>query len=259
MSSDSGRHPKARVRAAVPTELEDVACVLTRAFVNDPAMNWFGGVKEPVRDLDNPGTRSEQKTVRNQNWFQRAAVKATFLINGFIDVVVIPGSSSESKGEKEEIVAVAIWFPPGESLDLSPVTFVRAGLLRVIWGWGFSGGKRMLVDFSPAIEDSLAKSFKGRGLDRQDSWYLMEIVVDPVHQGKGYTTMLMDAGFQRTTPKPVHLEATKARTRDIYAHYGFEIDEEHQFGVGAVDMNGLKARGDAATGYPEWVMTKVRA
>ena len=35
------------------------------------------------------------------------------------------------------------------------------------------------------------------------------------------------------------------------------MNEEHQFGVGAVDKNGLKARGEAATGYPEWVMTKV--
>ena len=136
MSDSGGRHPDARVRAALPTELEDVARVLTRAFVNDPAMNWFGGVKELVGDLDNPGTASEQKTVRNQNWFQRAAVKATFLINGFVDVVVIPGSSG-----KEEIVAVAIWFPPGESLDLPPTTFVRAGMLKVIWGWGLTSTK----------------------------------------------------------------------------------------------------------------------
>ena len=134
--SDSGRHPDARVRAALPAELEDVARVLTRAFVNDPAMNWFGGVKDLVGDLDNPATASEQKTVRNQNWFQRAAVKATFLIDGFVDVVVIPGSSG-----KEEIVAVAIWFPPGESLDLPPTTFVRAGMLKVIWGWGLTSTK----------------------------------------------------------------------------------------------------------------------
>ena len=39
----------------------------------------------------------------------------------------------------------------------------------------------------------------------------------------GYTSLLMDAGFRRTTPKPVHLEATKASTRNIYAHYGFEV------------------------------------
>ena len=35
--------------------------------------------------------------------------------------------------------------------------------------------------------------------------------------------MLMEDGFRRTSPKPVHLEATKASTRDLYAHFGFEV------------------------------------
>ena len=34
---------------------------------------------------------------------------------------------------------------------------------------------------------------------------------------------MMRDGFERTAPKPVHLEATTPRTREIYAHYGFEV------------------------------------
>ncbi len=84
----------------------------------------------------------------------------------------------------------------------------------------------------------------------------------------------MKEGFARTSPKSVHLEATTVKNRDIYAHFGFEvefiqslfaqvclshaqIDEEHLFGKGRVDRQGLAAKGTAATGYPEWVMTKV--
>lgn len=87
----------------------------------------------------------------------------------------------------------------------------------------------------------------------------------------------MRDGFERTKPKLVHLEATTIRSRDIYAHYGFEVrlldllyrpyqvtiypcgqvDEERQFGRGAVDARGIAAKGSAATGYPEWIMTKV--
>jgi hypothetical protein len=87
--------------------------------------------------------------------------------------------------------------------------------------------------------------------------------------------MLMREGFTRTSPHPVHLEATTARSRNIYAHFKFEVrlcgisysgflivfhqvDEEHQFGKGQVDANGLAARGQDATGVAEWVMTKVR-
>ena len=36
-----------------------------------------------------------------------------------------------------------------------------------------------------------------------------------------------------------------------------KVDEEHCFGRGSVDVNGLCAKNEAATGYPEWIMTKV--
>lgn len=87
---------------------------------------------------------------------------------------------------------------------------------------------------------------------------------------------MMKDGFERTLPKPIHLEATTAKSRDIYARYGFEvyavrstlrqthltegvmqIDEEHCFGRGTVDSNGLTAYKNERTGYPEWIMTKV--
>lgn len=45
----------------------------------------------------------------------------------------------------------------------------------------------------------------------------------------------------------------------LSAHtYVLEIDEEHTFGKGAVDATGVAAQKKNATGYPEWVMTKVR-
>ena len=147
--SGSRRHPRARVRAAAPSELGDVARVLTRAFVNDPAMNWYGCVNELVQDLDHP-TPSEQKTIRNLHWFQTALTRATLLVGGFIDVVVIPSGDGDGK---EEIVAVGIWLPPGETLDLSPMTFLRAGLLKVILGVGFTGAKASsaCLSASPAL------------------------------------------------------------------------------------------------------------
>ena len=37
-----------------------------------------------------------------------------------------------------------------------------------------------------------------------------------------------------------------------------QIDEEHTFGRGAVNADGIPAKGDAATGISEWIMTKVR-
>ncbi|OCB85146.1 hypothetical protein A7U60_g7772 [Sanghuangporus baumii] len=130
-------------------------------------------------------------------------------------------------------------------------------MYKILYGWGVEGVKRIVTEFSPAVERTLENAFNSRGKSKLDSWYLFEIVADPDYEGKGVCSLLMKDGLKRTEPKPVHLEATKARTRDIYARFGFEVDEEHQFGRGKVDSNGLKANGETATGYSEWVMTKV--
>ena len=34
---------------------------------------------------------------------------------------------------------------------------------------------------------------------------------------------MMKDGFTRTNPYPVHLEATTAKSRDVYAHFKFEV------------------------------------
>lgn len=262
----SAKHPDAYVRLARPSEVPAITRVLTRAFAKDPAMNWYGCVPELVPDCESQ-TPSAQRSMRNLSWFQSAILKSTVLVKGLVTVVVVPsvedGEDAEQESNRdtvearEEVVAVALWLPPGKTLDMGPVTFLRSGIMKVIQGWGLTGAKRVLWDFSPAVERTLEKAFKARGLDRLDSWHLFEMVVDPSHQGRGYSSLLMEEGFRRTSPKPVHLEATTAKNRDIYAHFGFEVDEEHQFGVGAVDKDGIRARGKAATGYPEWVMTKV--
>ncbi|RDX42777.1 hypothetical protein OH76DRAFT_1410855 [Lentinus brumalis] len=268
MSSASTKHPKAYVRAAHRSERKDIARVLTRAFAKDPAMNWFGCVPELVDDIVNPSPRAK-RSMRNLSQFQDSLVRAIMLVKGVVEVVVVPRvdearantegkekRKSKEAPQKEEVVGVALWLPPGQTLDMNSLTLLRAGILKVLFGWGPRGVKRLMIDFEPILNRTLEKAFGARGLDWRDSWHLLEMAIDPGHQGKGYATMLMEAGYRRASPKPVHLEATRAFSRDIYLHYGFEIDEEHQFGVGAVDERGVKAKGKAATGYPEWVMTK---
>ncbi|RPD54357.1 hypothetical protein L226DRAFT_616935 [Lentinus tigrinus ALCF2SS1-7] len=231
-------------------------------------MNWYGCVTALVDNIDSPTPKAE-RTMRTLSWFQEALVRATILVEGVVTVVVIPQSAGKaedhdgrgstegtSETSNEEIAAASLWLPPGKTLDMGPRTVIRSGVLKVLWGWGVKGVKRVLFDFSPAVERSLERSFKAHGHDRLDSWHLLEVVVDPNHQKKGYSSLLMEEGFRRAFPKPVHLEATTSVKRDIYARYGFEVDEEHQFGVGQVDKNGIKAKGEAATGYPEWIMTK---
>ncbi len=226
------------------------------------------------------------------------------------------GCISEGEAtSSEDIVAVSLWLPPGKTLDVGPVTVFRSGLLKVLRGWGFGGvtvsrcnsvhAEYVVIHMSAVSvcystsrqlwnaawrsrSKPVGSSDSTRGTYLQWLWTptIRRRVCDVIRieslnrswcSCSGYSSMLMEEGFRRTSPKPVHLEATTPANRDIYAHLGFEvllcaclvaplksdvqlrqIDEVHQFGVGQVDKNGIRAKGEAATGYPEWIMTKAR-
>lgn len=127
------RHPNAYVRAAKPSELPTVADVLTRAFLNDPTMCYYGCAPALVADPDNP---EDEETIRGLHIFQSTVMaRASLLVGGNADVVVIPrpsaslgstASPEQEAGVEEEIVAVALWLPPGVTLDLQQAREARA-------------------------------------------------------------------------------------------------------------------------------------
>ena len=129
------RHPNAYVRAAKPSELPTVADVLTRAFLNDPTMCYYGCAPALVADPDNP-TPEDEETIRGLRIFQSAVMaRAPLLVGGNADVVVIPRPSASLENTaspeqeavaEEEIVAVALWLPPGVTLDLKQAREARA-------------------------------------------------------------------------------------------------------------------------------------
>ena len=200
-------------------------------------MNWYGCLPKMVDDIDSPSP-VDKRSMRNLTWFQAALVKATVLVDGFVTVAVIPRELNEGadktatpdeqqedrngRESDEDIVGVALWLPPGKTLDMGPITMLRSGIFKVLFGWGLTGVKvwslflrssaaltpavllsqRVLFDFSPAVEHSLEKSFKARGLDRLDSWHLLEMVVDPAHQKQGLPTFLPRLSGVRETDIP---------------------------------------------------------
>ncbi|KAI0272705.1 hypothetical protein BC834DRAFT_858044 [Gloeopeniophorella convolvens] len=239
------------VRPIKPNEVQALADVWTRAFARDPSMNWFGGVRAlvPHHSASDAGSR---RTLAGLGHFQLTILKMGCL-TGTITVLV--ERTGEGEGE-ERVVGGAMWLPPGTSMDPTPLTFVRISPWRAVWAWGLGGMKRMLLDFTPGVEKTLKELCKARERKLADGWQLFEIAVDPEHEGKGYCSMLMRDGFERAAGAAVHLEATTPKSRDIYAHLGFEIGKEQRFGVGSVDEMGVVARGEAAVGWPVWVMSK---
>jgi len=249
----------AYVREAKPSEFPALAAVYTRAFARDPMMNWLGRVRALV-PADHKGDDDEDARVRRTlagvRHFQFVLVKmAKFL--GPIVVVVEKGGKGEGEGEEQErIVGGALWMKPGEKINPSPLRLIRVSPWKSIRSWGFGVLKRSMFDFTPKADKMHNRAFAARGMKRLDSWRLLEIAIDPTCEGKGYCSLLMRDGFQRASAKPVYLESSTPRSRDIYAHLGFEVDNEHRFGVGSVDEMGIAAKGDAAVGWPCSIMTK---
>ena len=138
-------HPRAYVRPAKASEASLIIDLLTRAFINDPTMCFYGVVPALVKDPTNP-TRSEEKIINSLRVFQAAMLKTPSLAGAKVDVVVIPheadGEGANHNGEtKEEIIGVATWLPPNVTLDFNFTTTLRGGALRVAFAWGLTSVK----------------------------------------------------------------------------------------------------------------------
>jgi len=62
-----------------------------------------------------------------------------------------------------------------------------------------------------------------------DHWYLQNLGVDPVHQGKGYGSLLMEYMLEKidsTDPLPMFLETSTAINVKFYKRFGFKIMNE---------------------------------
>ncbi|KAI9511572.1 hypothetical protein F5148DRAFT_975010 [Russula earlei] len=244
------------VREAKPSDIPALADVYTRAFARDPMMNWFGNVGELVRaDHLKGGEKvpsTARRTLESLHHFQLVLMKMT-QISGLI-VVVVEREDGGQGGQKEatateRVVGGVLWLKPGTSMNPSPLTL----------GY-FSLTQRTSIEFGPEAEKVTDEVFAARGLRRLNSWHVFEIAIDPACEGKGYASLLLRDGFERASGKPMHLEATTPRSRDIYAHLGFEagrLNGERRFGVGSVDERGIVAKGEAAVGWPVFFMTKV--
>ncbi len=62
-----------------------------------------------------------------------------------------------------------------------------------------------------------------------DHWYLQTLGVEPLHQGKGYGSLLMEYMLEKidnTNPLPVFLETSTEINVKFYKRFGFEVVKE---------------------------------
>ncbi|TFK50597.1 hypothetical protein OE88DRAFT_273496 [Heliocybe sulcata] len=232
------------VRLTKASELDALVTIQRRAFIEDPEFNYFGS---PLSDdVDSPGKQDLET-------FFRFLTKACLRCGARITVAVVP----EASGEK--ICASTIWMPPDKRISLVKVgALVTSGVFSVIKGWKFNGLMRVGVEYGAVSEKALKEAYAAKGVKQSPdtSWYLQLACTDPNEQGKGYMSMLMRDLFAHASARICTLEATTAKSRDRYAHFGFELFKEVRMGAGKVNKDGLPAKGKEAEGVPIYSMVK---
>ncbi|KAI0319265.1 hypothetical protein OF83DRAFT_1111265 [Amylostereum chailletii] len=183
--------PRVVVRPAAKSERAQIADLLTRTFIHDPVMNWFGSVKFLVFDTNREGKSSSAlKTIRGLAAFYTTVVNLFFLLGANIDVAVL---RDHNRGDGEKIIGVAAWFEPGKEVNPSFWTLLRARPWKVTGTWGVRALKNIFAEYEPAAEKAAKRAFvnhKGISTNLKDSWHLTVLAVDPLYESQGRESII---------------------------------------------------------------------
>ncbi|KAJ7278293.1 hypothetical protein C8J57DRAFT_1306389 [Mycena rebaudengoi] len=243
--------PSASVRIATVADLDELATMNQRAFIESPPQTYFSGANAPLTT-----DKKDAKRRADQTKFLKFLIRRSWSLGARITVVVVP----TGKDGDEKIIGSTIWRPPinGNSKSPSMLSSLRMGMFSVLVSWGV-GAIARISDLIQSSEHVLSDGYKGRKLagTPDDSWYLQLAGVDPEFQGKGCMTILLQEAFKNAPDATFTLEATTPRSREVYKHFGFEVVNEVTVGKGKVNAHGLVSSGDSATGFPIYPMIKV--
>ncbi|KAF9472681.1 hypothetical protein BDN70DRAFT_818299 [Pholiota conissans] len=246
------------VRIATLEDVEGIVDVMCQAFKHDPVLNYLSNAPKLLDETSDPKHHNHRRI------FLRFLLKASFLVDGRITVVVDPNASSANEGApRERIVAAAYWLPPNKRLAVWMIpTIVRAGALAVVKVWGLKPKllfQRMIFDYQETSHGQLHHAFKRKGTKKSidDTWYLQMVGTDPEYQGRGLMSLLFREAYTHDPKSTYTLEATTSKSRDQYAHLGFEDCISINFGRGKADAQGLTAKGEKAVGLEIYGMIKV--
>ncbi|NJP12662.1 MAG: GNAT family N-acetyltransferase [Leptolyngbyaceae cyanobacterium RU_5_1] len=106
-------------------------------------------------------------------------------------------------------IGAALWFPPGVEPDVEPLIAL----------FQQSVADQNQADLFPILEQM------GHYHPTQPHWYLSILGVEPIQQGKGYGSALMQHVLTQCdrTHMPAYLESSKPSNIPFYERHGFEL------------------------------------
>jgi ribosomal protein S18 acetylase RimI-like enzyme len=176
---------KVAVTKATPQDAPALARTLALAFADDPVSVWFF-------------PREADRLQRLQRAYERV----------FLRPIALPREATFTVAGH---AGVAMWLPPGQA---------QLGALEQLWLL-----PAMVAEFGRDLPRAM------RGMSAMDAvhphephWYLWLLGVDPQRQGEGLGSRLLADVLERCGRDrvPAYLQATSARSRELYLRHGFQ-------------------------------------
>jgi len=173
--------------------VKPAADTLGRAFQNDPLLTYF------IPDA------CERKS------------KSVHIIQCYIRYGVLYG---EVYATSRNLEGVAVWIP-SEKVDMTKWRAIRTGWPALYFKLGKSSVTRL-----SQVDESISSMYSRHA--PFPNLYLQWLGVDPVFQGKGYASTLLEPVFARIDREhlPCYVETQNIKNVPMYQHFGFKIVEE---------------------------------
>jgi len=176
------------------TQIKAAGEVLGRALKDDPVS---------VYDIPNTEKR-------------HAVMKYVFQMTSCLGV-----KYGETHATSPNLEGIAVWLPYINK-NYKLIMNIRCLVKAKVYKMGNQASKRI-----KPIEQHNTKVH--REFAPGDHWYLQTLGVEPIHQGKGYGSLLMEYMLERidnTNPLPVFLETSTELNVKFYKRFGFEVMRE---------------------------------
>ncbi|KAI5865995.1 hypothetical protein GGS23DRAFT_363707 [Durotheca rogersii] len=153
--------------------------------------------------------------------------------------------------EADNFASCAILMPPGKTND-NFWTVLRAGLIPSLFTIGPAACKRIVLDYPGGNKAAMATALTKA--EQKAHWYIfiMATAVNRVREGLASTLLVYMQDKARSDGRPLWIEATTVKARDLYAKHGFEVVTEVNLGKGQVGPDGLVKKG--GEGVAVWPM-----
>jgi GNAT superfamily N-acetyltransferase len=190
------------VRDVAAADADPLAAVLGRAVADDPVWRWM---------------------------FPRRPERMAAMFAMLLRHAHLPNGVSELAEQDGEVLAGALWDPPGRwRISVSTQLKQLPALLRVLGGRTFT------------VLRGLGEIERAHPIEPH--WYLAVLGTDPAAQGRGLGSALLRSRLSRCddTRFPAYLESSKEENVPYYERFGFRVTGE------------VRLPGDGPRVWPMW-------